>query len=460
MTKARLRFAGLLVVCSTALPAPAAARLVVRQLVTRGDVKVTTRVMATRMHMYPGDTVDFDILNAAEQRLIESDLFSSVHVFVDLPLEEAVRDMFLDDHIYLVDVVVEAVGKEYWFIFPTASFGTGNWGGGIAYANQNFIGRDVELVATVQYGELQKYVFAGFRDPLLAVAPITYEMGALYRLEQICFYTNHNLFMQVPTTMGGVDGRIGWVLSPHTRALIGFSARDQQVGAVENLAAGGTPLPYNAHTGRVFLLQFQFQYDDTRAPEGIRTGVRLFLKNEVSDLYWGSDFDYSKFETHVEFYGHYGWNYPSLIIDAALDYPTSSRGVPVVETLHLGGPNLRGYIFNEFHGDTLVSTQLEDQAVILHLHIPWTQVKFNVAAAVFVDAGILLERFPGGTTVPPPGIAVSPARGKLGDIHVAPGGGLRIILPGVMVPAVKLDVGYGIDVRSVAFTVSVAGGLM
>ena len=36
------------------------------------------------------------------------------------------------------------------------------------------------------------------------------------------------------------------------------------------------------------------------------------LKNEVSDRYWGSDFDYSKFETRVELYGHYRWNYPSL----------------------------------------------------------------------------------------------------------------------------------------------------
>jgi hypothetical protein len=33
-----------------------------------------------------------------------------------------------------------------------------------------------------------------------------------------------------------------------------------------------------------------------------------------------------------------------------------------------------------------------------------------------------------------------------------------VILPGVVVPAVKIDLGYGIDVRDVAVTLSIAGG--
>jgi hypothetical protein len=87
-------------------------------------------------------------------------------------------------------------------------------------------------------------------------------------------------------------------------------------------------------------------------------------------------------------------------------------------------------------------------------------VPFNVAAAIFVDAATLLERHPGGTTVPPPDIAPPPVRSKLKDIHASFGGGVRIILPGVAIPAFKVDVGYGIDVRAVAMTISVAGGGM
>ncbi|HEX7500848.1 MAG TPA: BamA/TamA family outer membrane protein, partial [Polyangia bacterium] len=286
----------------------------------------------------------------------------------------------------------------------------------------------------------------------------TYATSALYRREEIRLFANHRQVMQVPTSIAGGDGQIGWVLSPHTRALIGVSARYQKVNAVEDLAAGAIPLPYNSRSGRIFLLQFQFQYDSTRAEEGLRQGVLILLKNEVSDRYWLSDFDYSKFETRAELYGHYWWNYPSLILKMVLDYPTSDHGVPVTEELRIGGSNLRGYLTNEFIGDTLFSAQIEDQAVLLRLRLPWTQVRFNVAGALFIDAATLLDRHPGGTSVPLPDTPPAPVRLKVNDIHGSFGGGVRFILPGVVLPALKLDVGYGIDVRDVAVTLSIAGG--
>ena len=65
------RLAGLIVVFLAAWPAPAAARLVIDHVVVRGATKVTERVLTTRMHLYPGDPVDFAVLHAAEQRLID-----------------------------------------------------------------------------------------------------------------------------------------------------------------------------------------------------------------------------------------------------------------------------------------------------------------------------------------------------------------------------------------------------
>jgi hypothetical protein len=49
-------------------------------------------------------------------------------------------------------------------------------------------------------------------------------------------------------------------------------------------------------------------------------------------------------------------------------------------------------------------------------------------------------------------------RSKLKDIHASFGGGVRVILPGVAIPAFKVDVGYGIDVHAVGVTISIAGG--
>ena len=452
-----VRVVGLILVAGLLEPASAEARLIVDRIVVRGANTVTARVLSARMHLEAGAPVDFAALVAAQQRLIESDLFSSVRVFIDLPKEEAARRMYLDETTYPVEVVVEAVGKQSWFVFPTASVGSGDAAAGVIYANQNLFGHDLQLISAAQIGQSNSYVFAAYRDPLVVGAPLTYSTSALYRREQIRLFANHRLLMAVPTTVFGGDGQIGWVLSPHTRAFLGVSARKQTVDPVEGLAPDAMPLPYNSRSGRIFLLQFQFQYDNTRAEEGLRQGILLVFKNEMSDRYWLSDFDYSKFETRVEMYGHHGWNYPSLVLKMVFDYPTSDRGVPVTEELRVGGSNLRGYLTNEFHGDTLFSAQAEDQAVLFRLRLPWTQVRFNIAAAIFVDAATLLDRHPGGVPVASSETS-PPVRSKLDDIHASFGGGLRFILPGVVVPALKVDVGYGIDVRDVAVTVSIAGG--
>lgn len=215
-------------------------------------------------------------------------------------------------------------------------------------------------------------------------------------------------------------------------------------------------LVFIANGPRIFLLVFQVRHDATSAPDGLRRGTRLLLKNEISDRYWGSQFDDSKFEVKCELYGQLGaWNYPSIILSAVFDYPTSSRGVPITELLRIGGPTLRGYLSNEFHGDTLLSAQLEDQAVILRgVPLPLLGTRFNIAAAAFVDVAALLDRHPGGTTVD----SLDKPRPGLDDFHTSVGIGLRIILPGVAIPALKADLGYGIDVRSFGFTVSIGGG--
>ncbi len=56
----------------------------VDRVVVRGTSNVTTRLLTARMHLYSGDAVDYAVLSAAQQRLIESDLFSKVRVFIEL----------------------------------------------------------------------------------------------------------------------------------------------------------------------------------------------------------------------------------------------------------------------------------------------------------------------------------------------------------------------------------------
>jgi outer membrane protein assembly factor BamA len=443
------------VLATFSLPKLAEARLVVKRIVVHGKTKTTVRALTARMTLQTGDVVDFASLAGAEKRLVESDLFTSARVYVDLPTDKAAHHMYVDPNVYGVDVHVEVTDKQSWFVVPTGSFGSGDYAGGVAYGDQNLLGHDVTLIAAAQYGVSRSYGFVGFRVPVVVGAPLTWGVAGIVRSEQVRFFVDHKLVLQVPTFIAGGAGEFGWVLSPHLRALLGVSARTQRVGGPEVIEADAAQPAFNPRSGRVFLLVFQVSYDNTTSPGGMRRGTRLLLKNELSDRYWGSQFDYSKFEVRTELFGKLAWNYPSLILQTVFNFPTSARGVPITETLRIGGADLRGYLVDEFHGDTLVRTQLEDQVVVLrNLPVPFVEKRFHVAAAAFVDAAALLERHPGGTAVDLP----NPARPKLADFHTSVGTGFRVILPGVAIPAIKADFGYGIDVRSFAFTISIAGG--
>lgn len=449
------RIVGIALACAV-LPQLAQAKLVVGRIVVNGECKTSSRILSARMHLRPGDAVTFESLRNAEQRLIESELFTEARVYLDMPREEAARRMYVEFRDTLVDVHVTVTEKQSWFVIPVASFGSGNYAGGVAYGDRNFRGQDVQLLSAAQIGQTRSFLFVGYRDPLLVAAPIAWGAAGLLRYEQIRFFSRHQEVLRVPTWVGGGEAELGWVLSPHLYASFGFSARYQQVHTPEPRASDTAIPVVNRLSGRIFRLVFQAMYDNTVAPVGLRRGVRLLMKNEVADRYFGSEFDYNKFESRVEVYTRFGWNYPSLVLKTVFDFPTSTRGVPITEMLRIGGANLRGYLFNEFHGDTLVSAQLEDQVVVLRgLRLPMTHTRFNLAAAAFMDAASLLERHPGGTAVDLP---VEP-RPKLRDVHTSVGAGIRIILPGVAIPAIKADLGYGIDVRRFGLTISVGGGV-
>ena len=451
----RLVFVLAATLLSLAFPSPAQAKLVLGKIVLHGITKTKEDAILARMRLQPGDPIDYSVLKAAEERLVASDLFVTVRVWLDMPREEAVQRMYLQERPEPVDVHVTAEEKVYWFVFPTGSLGGGDKAAGLVYGNQNLDGRGRQLAVAGQYGESKSYLLAGFRDPILAAAPLTYVLDAIVQLETFRFYDNHRLLMHVPTRVMGGEAQIGWVVTPTVRAMVG--ALYHRIGVFTQQSDHPTAVApaFNPAFGNLVLLQLYLLYDDTAAPEGLRHGSRISLKNEISDGFWKSDFDYVKLDLRLELYGHWGRTYPSMVFRSVINYPTSERGVPLTQLLRAGGPDLRGYIVNEFHGDTLLVIQLEEQVPVFKgIKLPFISSTLNVAAAAFVDTGALLERHPGGIA----GVTARAPLPKFSDFHTGLGAGLRLLIPGVAIPAVKVDLAYGIDVKNFAVTVSVAGG--
>jgi outer membrane protein assembly factor BamA len=438
-----------------AFPFTARAKLVVSDLVLEGPAKTKKEVILSRMHLQPGDPVDFAVLDAARERLFASDLFVSVNVWLDMPREEASRKMYLEEAAEPVDVHVALEEKLSWFIVPMGSLGSGDRSAGLAYGDQNVGGQGIAFLVAAQYGQSKSYVVGGLREPIAAFAPLTYGLAGAFRLEDIRFFDNHRLLMHVPTRVEGGEGQIGWVLTPALRVMIGAMYNRVEVFTLRMDDGSASALAYNPKAGNLVLGQLYLLYDATLAPEGLRRGTRVSLRNEVSSGFWKSDFDYVKVDFQMELYGKVLGTYPSLNLRATLNYPTSERGVPLTQLIRLGGSDLRGYQANEFHGDTLLTLQLEDQVPVLTgLKVPLTTSRLNVAAAAFVDVGTLLDRHPAGIASE----SAPAAMPKLKDLHTGVGAGVRVLVPGIAIPALKLDVAYGIDVKDVAVVVSIAGG--
>lgn len=170
------------------MSATAEARLTVRHVVVRGKTTTLPRVLSERMRLHPGDPVDLAALREAQQRLVENDLYRSAKVFIDMPREQMVRLMYLDDRDYPVDVQVELVEKTSQFAVPIASFGSGDWSGGFIFVDQNLFGRGKQVLTAAQVGTSKSFVQVGYRDPLVSWAPLTWSVNALYRYEQIRFF--------------------------------------------------------------------------------------------------------------------------------------------------------------------------------------------------------------------------------------------------------------------------------
>ena len=127
-----------------------------------------------------------------------------------------------------------------------------------------------------------------------------------------------------------------------------------------------------------------------------------------------------------------------------------------------GGPNLRGYLYQQFRGDTQLSGKVE-------YHFPL----FSIGSADFRALGfydgsaIWFRSLP--DMLPPTGsgrlarIACSirrrgpiPSRSRSGfdakrDVHTAVGGGLRFFLRSVAIPLMGFDAGYGLESKTWRF---------
>ena len=144
-------------------------------------------------------------------------------------------------------------------------------------------------------------------------------------------------------------------------------------------------------------------------------------------------------------------------------FALTGHNLPLSWDAASGGPNLRGYLFQQFRGDTQIAAKAE-------YHFPLFSVgSADFRGLAFYDLGMVWFReLPEGCDLAAVGAICMRPDGDLRtfryvtkgfdrdrNVHTSAGGGLRFFLRSVAVPLVGVDVGYGIESHNLQYLIVV-----
>jgi len=220
-----------------------------------------------------------------------------------------------------------------------------------------------------------------------------------------------------------------------------------------------TPIANQATEGaRVGFGRAQLNFDFRSREFAVMTGTSLEGRLDVAGGAFRGDVEWWRvgggFEHGAKFFKSHNLVYAA---SGSVGY-----NLPFWNEATAGGPNLRGYLYNQFRGDTQVSAKIE-------YHFPLFSIgSLDFRALWFYDASAvwfrnlpqppdpLMNSFIVRNTPDARSYYVGPNGLRKGfdftrDIHQDVGGGLRFFLRSVAVPLVGFDAGYGLEAHTWRF---------
>lgn len=399
-----------------------------------------------------GDILEADTLDKVRERLNTTGLFSDVNVWWE-PNGAGVR------------VNVSVKDKFPWAPVPTGSWSANNKSLGVLFVHGNLFGRGKQLaiggrVATVDSGALLAY-----RDPSLFGSWLYWQAQGLVQKQVIPEYQNYGT---------GPGGQISLAdpaeLSEQHLFSYGFElvagiawwrrVKTQVAWHLENFnnegafnPETGAPDPSLTNGGLAGIGRASLTFDFRGREFAVMRGEAFSLGFDYASPTFKSDFTYwragASWEHGIRFFKSHNLIY---LVGA-----TFGHDLPFWAENTAGGPNLRGYLYQQFRGDSQVGGKVE-------YHFPLFSIgSLDFRALAFYDVQALWFRevptdFGGMDhyTRPTVDMRVFPADNKYGfswsqSIHNDVGGGLRFFLRSVAVPLVGFDAGYGIEAQNWRF---------
>jgi outer membrane protein assembly factor BamA len=394
-----------------------------------------------------GDTMEMDTLDSVRERLNTTGLFSDVNVWWE-QYKTGVR----------VNIAVK--DKFPWAPVPTGSWSANNKSFGLLFVHGNLFGRGKQLLIGGRIATVDSGAALAYRDPSWFGTWIYWQLQGYVQRQNIPEYSPEDIAAENPpfrTTLFnsyGVEPSVGVAWFRRVKTQIAWRVERYDLkSAVDATGAPTTPATEGATVG---LGKASLSFDFRAREFAVMTGTSLGGGFDLATPDFRGDLNFWRVGGGVE-HGVKFFRSHNLIVSAG---GTFGHNLPFWMENTAGGPNLRGYLFQQFRGDSQLQAHGE-------YHFPLFSISsLDFRALAFYDVQAIWWR-----NLPPTGFGQYSIRDTPDqraflvdmngvtqgfdfsrDIHQSVGAGLRFFLRSVAVPLVGFDAGWGIESKTWRFT--------
>jgi outer membrane protein assembly factor BamA len=423
-----------------------------------------------------GDTLEADTLDLVRERLNTTGLFADVNVWWE-PHGSGVR------------VNISVKDKFPWAPVPTASWSSNNKSVGLLFVHGNLFGRGKQLLLGARVAQIDSGAVLAYRDPSLFGTWIYWQLQGVVQRQVIPEYQNSGVTPLGVASLGHpfefretrlfsygfepslgvawmrrVRTQVAWHIERFSYFSTGTDAAGQPTGS-DLPSDSSIPLVAATKGGTSGFGRANLSFDFRAREFAVMTGQALSMNFDYGSAAFGGDFNFYRggvgWEQGIKFFKSH-----NLIYSANA---TAGHNLLFWNENTAGGNNLRGYLGQQFRGDTQVGGKLE-------YHFPLFSISsLDFRALGFYDfQAVWFRNAPEGTPVSDPngqGIGTEyiqrdtrdartyptmmPTGLSRDSIHNDVGVGLRFFLRSVAVPLVGVDFGYGIEANHWQFIIVV-----
>jgi outer membrane protein assembly factor BamA len=402
-----------------------------------------------------GDILEADTLDKVRERLNTTGLFADVNVWWEAH-GEGVR------------VNISVKDKFPWAPVPTASWSANNKSIGLLFVHGNLFGRGKQLVLGGRLAQLDSGATLAYRDPAVFGSWMYFQLQGLVQKQIVPEFQNFGDFMGTQATVGnpievsethltsyGFELALGVAWLRRVKTQIAWHLEQVNFNGTNyfldpTMPDMATPGPPSTQPGLVGMGRASLTFDFRAREFAVMHGTALAASLDYGGPDFKSDFTFWRagagWEHGIKFFKSHNFIY-SL-------GATAGHNLPFWMENTAGGTNLRGFLYQQFRGDTQLGGKAE-------YHFPLFSIgQADFRALAFYDVQAIWFReatsdptMPGANfTRPTPDMRTFP--GMLQDqygfswsqsLHHDVGGGLRFFLRSVAIPLVGVDVGYGLN---------------